>query len=136
MRQLTETIRTHVRFSDVDATNVVWHGNYLHYLEDARELFCQKYGCDYQTMIAEGWIAPVVEMHIHYLHPALLNDELAVTISYKPARSAKLMFDYEVRNAAGVVLLTASSTQLFTDREGILIVSRPAFLDALLSRCH
>ena len=36
-----------VRFSEVDMMNVVWHGAYPLYLEDAREAFGEKYGLSY-----------------------------------------------------------------------------------------
>ena len=32
-----------VRFSEVDSMNVVWHGSYMLYFEDAREEFGRKY---------------------------------------------------------------------------------------------
>ena len=33
-----------IRFSEVDAMNVVWHGNYLKFFEDGREALGEKYG--------------------------------------------------------------------------------------------
>ena len=38
-----------VRFSEVDSMNVVWHGSYALYFEDAREAFGAKYGLEYLT---------------------------------------------------------------------------------------
>ena len=32
-----------IRFSEVDSMNVVWHGSYMLYFEDAREEFGNKY---------------------------------------------------------------------------------------------
>ena len=32
-----------IRFSEVDSMNIVWHGSYVLYLEDAREAFGKKY---------------------------------------------------------------------------------------------
>ncbi len=37
MRELSLTKRVEVRFSELDPLKVVWHGNYVKYLEDARE---------------------------------------------------------------------------------------------------
>ena len=34
---LVTTLRVRVRFSEMDALRMVWHGNYVTYLEDARE---------------------------------------------------------------------------------------------------
>lgn len=35
------------RFSEVDSMNIVWHGSYPLYFEDAREAFGEKYGLGY-----------------------------------------------------------------------------------------
>ena len=39
MSDLKVTIKVPVRFSEMDPIRVIWHGNYLKYLEDAREAF-------------------------------------------------------------------------------------------------
>ena len=44
---LSETVRVQVRFSEVDSIKMVWHGNYITYMEDAREAFGRKYGLEY-----------------------------------------------------------------------------------------
>ena len=49
-----------VRFSEVDMMNVVWHGSYALYLEDAREAFGARYGLSYHRYIEENIFAPIV----------------------------------------------------------------------------
>ena len=34
MPAISETVRVKVRFSEVDPIRMVWHGNYIKYLED------------------------------------------------------------------------------------------------------
>lgn len=122
-----------MRFSDVDATQVVWHGNYLHYLEDAREEFCKRRGYDYHGMLEKGWIAPIVELNLSYLYPAVMGERLKVEIAYVPSKSAKLTFEYAVYDSQNHLVLTATSVQLFTDLEGKLVVNRPNFIDQLIA---
>ena len=43
-----------IRFSEVDSMNVVWHGSYPLYFEDAREEFGRKYGLGYMTFLNNG----------------------------------------------------------------------------------
>jgi len=133
MKNITETIEVGVRFSDVDATQVVWHGNYLHYLEDAREEFCRRRGYDYHSMLDKGWIAPIVEMNLSYLYPAMMGERLKVEITYVPSKSAKLTFEYVIHDSQNHLVLTATSVQLFTDLEGKLVVNRPDFIDQLIA---
>ena len=44
-----------IRFSEVDSMNVVWHGSYPLYFEDARELFGQKYDLTYMGFFDHGF---------------------------------------------------------------------------------
>ena len=43
MEELTAELDFKIRFSEVDSMNVVWHGSYALYFEDAREAFGKKY---------------------------------------------------------------------------------------------
>ena len=47
MEELRASKEFAVRFSEVDSMNVVWHGSYPLYFEDAREAFGKKYGLEY-----------------------------------------------------------------------------------------
>jgi len=134
MNNLSETVEVTVRFSEVDAMQIVWHGSYLHYLEDAREAFCLKWGFGYHRIYKLGFVAPVVDLKIRYLHSATFGEHLWTTVTLQPQRGAKLVFSYIIKNEIGDTVLTAQSTQLFTTIKGELIVSRPEFLDSLYSQ--
>ena len=49
--RLSASKRIDIRFSEVDSMNIVWHGSYPLYFEDAREAFGQKYGLGYMTLL-------------------------------------------------------------------------------------
>lgn len=61
--ELSETVKVAVRFSEVDPIRVVWHGNYLKYMEDAREAFGRKYGLGYVTIVENGYYCPIFDYH-------------------------------------------------------------------------
>lgn len=127
---LSETVNVQVRFSEVDSIRMVWHGNYVQYMEDAREAFGRKYGLEYMHIYNSGYMAPMYDMHLQYKEVATVDDRLAVTITYRPARGAKLIFDYEIRRLSdNALILLASTTQLFTTREGIFEPSSPPFFE-------
>ena len=60
MKRLTAEKDFEVRFSEVDSMNIVWHGSYPLYFEDAREAFGAKYGLGYMTIFSNGYFAPLV----------------------------------------------------------------------------
>lgn len=129
MQTLTETVRVKVRFSEVDSLRIVWHGHYLKYLEDAREAWGHRYGLEYMYMYHSGYLAPMYDIRMKYHQTACVDDTLLVTITYRPTRGAKLIFDYEIRREAdNALIFTAETTQLFTNMEGQLEASCPDFL--------
>lgn len=125
---LSTKVEIKVRFSEVDSIRMVWHGNYVQYLEDAREEFGRKYGLSYMGYLENKVLAPMVDMHISYKNVAKVDDILCVEITYHKCRGSKLMFDYLItRPADNQVIATATTTQLFTDLEGNLLLSAPDF---------
>ena len=70
-RKLTASRPFEVRFSEVDSMNIVWHGSYPLYFEDAREAFGKKYGLGYMTIFSNGYYAPLVELSFKYKKPLL-----------------------------------------------------------------
>lgn len=126
---LTTTIQVKVRFSEVDSLRIVWHGNYLKYIEDAREAFGHQFGLEYMYMYDCGFLAPMYDIKMKYYLPATTDDTLLVSITYRPTRGAKLVFDYEIkRQSDNALLFTAETTQLFTTHDGELVASCPDFL--------
>ena len=66
---LTASKRFEVRFSEVDSMNIVWHGSYPLYFEDAREAFGARYGLGYMDIFGNGYYAPLVELSFKYKSP-------------------------------------------------------------------
>ena len=58
-----------IQFYDVDAMQVVWHGNYARFLELARCALLEKIGYSYPEMARSGYFWPVVDMRIKYVRP-------------------------------------------------------------------
>lgn len=117
-----------IRFSEVDSMNVVWHGTYPLYLEDAREYFGALYGLDYMTIYNNGYFAPIVELNIKYHKPLRYGMLPKVVITYQPTEAAKIIFDYEIIDTTtNEKTLTATSVQIFTDKKQILMWDNPTF---------
>ena len=126
--KLTDTIRIRVPFFDVDSIKMVWHGNFVKYLEEGRESFGFKYGLEYMHIYDSGYVAPIADMHLEYKNTAGIGDTLIIETTYKPCRGAKLMFDYVVtRESDRELILKASTVQLFVTRDGVFEVSTPGF---------
>ena len=81
-----------IRLAKLDSMNVVWHGSYALYFEDAREAFGAKYGLEYLTIADNGYFAPLVELTFKYRQPIVYGMKCRVDISYVPTEAAKNYF--------------------------------------------
>ena len=119
-----------VRFSEVDSMNIVWHGSYALYFEDAREEFGRVFGLSYHEYIANEYFAPLVDLNFQYKKPLLYGQRARIDIIYRNTPAAKVVFDYEIRLIDDDSLIaTGSSTQVFLDREYRLMWTNPPFYE-------
>ena len=73
-----------VYFQDTDAGGVVYHANYVNFMERARTEWLRTFGYSNAGMMKElGVMFVVRSMKVDYLKPALLDDLLNVTALVK-----------------------------------------------------
>ena len=70
-----------VEFYDVDTMGVVWHGNYIKYMEAVRCVLLDKIGYGYSEMMKEGFAFPVITINLKYVR-SLVFGENAVIKAY------------------------------------------------------
>lgn len=63
---------------DTDAGGVVYHANYLRYLEEGRTEFLRERGFLMRTLDGRGYWIPVMRLEIDYHLPALPDDLIRV----------------------------------------------------------
>lgn len=125
---LTASHTFRVRFSEVDSMNIVWHGSYALYFEDAREAFGKKYDFAYLDIFGNGYYAPLVDLSFKYRKPIIYGMECRIDIIYRPTEAAKIIFDYEIYNTENNELLaTGQSVQVFMDKNYQLVWMNPDF---------
>lgn len=126
--ELKEKIEISVRFSEVDSMDIVWHGNYVKYLEDGREAFGKKYGIGYLDFFREGILVPLVNLELEYKKPLKYNEKAIVEIVYVDCEAAKLKFEYTIYRSSDMdVVATARSVQAFLNTKMELLLSFPDF---------
>jgi len=125
---LSSTLYKTVPFYDMDAIQMVWHGNYVKYLEDARELFFKEHQLSYQQIFDYGYTIPVVDLHLQYKATSRMGDTLRIEIVYQPVTAAKINFDYTIYNQNDELVLKASSSQLFVSNQEGFTLSTPDFM--------
>lgn len=97
-----------VYWEDTDAGGVVYHASYVRFLERARTEWLRGLGLDQSALKQRAGIAFLVRaMEIDFLKPALLDDELQVTVEVKERRAASILFDQIILRSDGTGLIRA-----------------------------
>lgn len=96
---LSHEIELSPAFHDLDPMNVVWHGNYVKYLELARCALLAKFNYDYPQMKESGFMFPVVDMRLKYVAPAQFGQKLRIRAEITEWEN-RLRIDYLIRDAA------------------------------------
>nr|MBA3487587.1 tol-pal system-associated acyl-CoA thioesterase [Lysobacter sp.] len=94
-----------VYWEDTDAGGVVYHAQYLAFLERARSewMRAQGYGQD-ALRLEHGLVFAVRAMTLDYLKPARLDDALLVSASLRQCRRASAVFAQSVRRGDELLL--------------------------------
>jgi len=97
-----------VYYEDTDAAGLVYHGNYLKYMERARTEWLRAIGYSQdQLKTGEGVLFVVTQANLRFLKPARFDDRLEVRSILRSAGGASLGFAQSVCDAAGEALCEA-----------------------------
>jgi len=94
-----------VYFQDTDAGGVVYHANYLNFMERARtEWLRERHGYSNAGLMKEfGMVFVVRSLKLDYLKPALLDDWLDVTAQIKDIGRSRISLLQTVRRGAEIL---------------------------------
>jgi acyl-CoA thioester hydrolase len=121
-----------VRYADTDQMGYVYYGNYARYYEIGRVEALRSLDFHYKVMEEEGVMMPVYENHSRYLRPARYDDLLTIHVRIRNLPTARVVFEYEIRNQEDVLLNTGETTLVFQRRDtGRLCTAPEALLDKL-----
>jgi len=102
-------VEIQVQFFDLDPMQIVWHGNYVKYLEIARCALLDSIDYNYVQMKESGYAWPIIDMHLRYAGPATFGQRIKIKAEIVEWEN-RLKIDYEVRDAQSGRRLTRAST--------------------------
>jgi acyl-CoA thioester hydrolase len=101
-----------IPFYDLDPVNIVWHGNYAKYFEQARCALLESFNYGYDDMRASGHLWPVIDLHVRYIKPLHFNQRVKVRAALVEWEY-RLKIDYLITDATtGQRLSKGSSVQV------------------------
>src|SRR5690606_30121145 len=91
-----------VYYEDTDAAGLVYHGNYLKFMERARTEWLRAMGYTHELLRERHGIVFVVsEANVRFVRPARMDDHLTVHVTLERAGGASLDFLQYIENESG-----------------------------------
>jgi acyl-CoA thioester hydrolase len=103
-------MQVRVYYEDTDFSGIVYHANYLRFMERGRTNYLRLLGADQHALFAQaqaeapGFAFVVRAMQIEYLKPARMDDVLEVITAPLEVKGASITLAQEVRRGADVLV--------------------------------
>lgn len=123
-----------VRFNEVDAYRVAWHGHYVTWMEVGRSDLAGRFGLNAFEIEAAGYQAPVVELELKFKRPLRYDEEARVMTTVRRTETATLEFVCRIVDNDGAVAATGRTVHVLTDAAGVLQYTLPPVIGERLER--
>jgi len=117
-----------VGYTDTDQMGYLHHSKYVVYCETARIEAMREMGTCYKEIEDRGIFMPVISMKFNFMKPAFYDDLLTVKTILREMPRARMKFEYEFCNEAGIIINTAEVTLAFINNK----TRKPCFPPELL----
>ncbi len=121
-------------FYDTDAGGVVYYGNYLQYLEEARTEFLEKKGLSVAMFKERGFLYAVRKVCINYKSPARYGDVLECTAELIKITAAQILFSQKIIQKNTGMLVVEAEVALACLNQDFRATQIPEDLKALLQK--
>jgi acyl-CoA thioester hydrolase len=104
------SMQVRVYYEDTDFSGIVYHANYLRFMERGRSNYLRLLGADQSALFAEaeteapGFAFVVRSMQLEFLKPARMDDLLEIVTKPLEVRGASITLGQEVRRGAALLL--------------------------------
>lgn len=119
-----------VRYAETDMMGIVYHANYLPWLEIGRTQLLREQGFPYRELEERGFLLPVLEISLQYKRPAKYDDRVTIVTRMNEKPLVKIRMDYEVKRG-DELLATGHSVHVFMNRDGQAVKIPTFFAEAI-----
>lgn len=126
------TVEIPVRYQETDMMGIVYHANYIVYLEIARTELLRKLGVEYKEMEDAGFVSPVTNVSMDYKKSVTYGDTVHVRVWVDQYSKIRTTYGYELTDQRGNLVGTAKTTHVVVRRGDF----KPIRLDRELPEWH
>lgn len=109
-------MKKRIYYYDTDCGGVVYYGNYLRFLEEARTEYFEAKGVFVKELHERDIGFVVARQEIDYKCPAYYDDTLEVITRINKVSRASIEFEYDIKNQSGQLISKAKTVLVFVDK--------------------
>jgi acyl-CoA thioester hydrolase len=123
MRMQISSREIEVRYAETDQMGVVYHANYLVWMELGRTQLIKELGFNYAEMEKDGIISPVLDIQASYKKPLRYGDTATIKTWVEEYDGIRSVYNYEIFNGEGQLALTGSSKHVCVKKDSFRPIS-------------
>lgn len=120
---LVSTKEIEVRYAETDQMGVVYHANYLVWMELGRTQILKDLGFDYADMEADGILSPVLDIQASYKKPLRYGEQAIVKTWIDEYDGFRVSYGYEIYTESGQLAFTGFSKHVCVKKESFRPIS-------------
>lgn len=101
-----------VYYEDTDCGGVVYHSNYLKFMERARTEWLRQLGIEQDELRQQGVLFVVRHIQIDFLKPAGFNQRLDVSVKPEKVGGASLLFEQKIKSAEDQTIICRADVKV------------------------
>ncbi|PIC63724.1 hypothetical protein CSV79_10320 [Sporosarcina sp. P13] len=106
-----------VRYAETDQMGVVYHANYLVWMEIGRTTLIQDLGFRYAQLEKDGYLSPVTELSVKYKTSITYGETITVRTWVESHGKLRTVYGYEILHADGTIAATAVSEHVIVKKD-------------------
>ncbi|MFD1030643.1 acyl-CoA thioesterase [Metaplanococcus flavidus] len=121
-----------IRYAETDQMGVVYHANYLVWLEIGRTKLIEDVGFTYAEMESQGYLSPVTDISIQYKAALRYGQKAIIKTWVEEHGRLRTKYGYEVLHEDGTLAAKATSEHVVVKKENF----RPVSLQKIYPEWH
>ena len=126
-------VEVRVRYAETDQMGVVYHSNYLNYLELGRVEWLRSLGYSYAELEKKGVLLPVVHAELNYRLPARYDELIRVETEVSSIGKSSIEFSSQLFNEMDALVLEGKVRLVCLNADVFKPISIPEDLRSLIS---
>lgn len=112
-----------IRYAETDQMGVVYHANYVIWLEIGRTQLIKDLGFNYASLEEKGFVSPVLDISVQYKKALRYGQVATVRTWVEEHGRLKTTYGYEILHEDGSIAATAKSVHTLIRKEDFRPVS-------------